>query len=300
MRLPQDAIAVQQIITEYLNDLFDSNGEFRQNLTQGEDYILNAALNLLKAQQEMSNVLIAAEPIGKTDLVLQQLSGGTDASEPTKLGFFNQSVEAKSVLIGSGAGALAGQIIFGGWGAVFGAIAGTAITVYLASRTSQRMNPKTVEQNPESQESPNIGETIDSNHFCMIIGSICDSVDNLIATFRSQINRVVSKYEDQGKPALEKEFRFLLESVQSLVGYSRTHAGDEKFVNKVRTRIDDVAESLENYNLQVVDFKEGENDQWFDKIAGEETKEVRMVYPAIIKDGQVVLLGKVFVPQNQY
>ena len=53
LSLPQDATKVQTIVADYLNQLFDSNGNFRQNLTQSEDYILQAAMSLLNAQQSM-------------------------------------------------------------------------------------------------------------------------------------------------------------------------------------------------------------------------------------------------------
>ena len=53
LSLPQDATKVQTIVANYLNQLFDSNGDFRQNLTQSEDYILQAAMSLLNAQQAM-------------------------------------------------------------------------------------------------------------------------------------------------------------------------------------------------------------------------------------------------------
>ena len=53
MKLPKDAEKAQAVVSNYLNELFDSDGEFRQNLTQSEDYILQAAMSLLNAQQSM-------------------------------------------------------------------------------------------------------------------------------------------------------------------------------------------------------------------------------------------------------
>ena len=56
----------------------------------------------------------------------------------------------------------------------------------------------------------------------------------------------------------------------------------------------DIAELLENYNISVENYSE-ECEHWFEKVVSPETKETRMVYPAIVKDGQAVLKGKVFV-----
>ena len=47
--LPSDASKIQKIINDYLNEMFNNEGEFRQNLTQSEDYILQATLSLLNA-----------------------------------------------------------------------------------------------------------------------------------------------------------------------------------------------------------------------------------------------------------
>jgi hypothetical protein len=53
LSLPKDASLVQRTVTDYLNGLFDSDGEFRLHLTQSEDYMLQAAMSLLNAQQAM-------------------------------------------------------------------------------------------------------------------------------------------------------------------------------------------------------------------------------------------------------
>ena len=72
---------------------------------------------------------------------------------------------------------------------------------------------------------------------------MCESVDNLIDTFRAQVNRVVQKYESQEKPSLEKEYRSLLESIQSLVGYERNHdMSEEKYNKKIQERIENLSE----------------------------------------------------------
>lgn len=138
---------------------------------------------------------------------------------------------------------------------------------------------------------------LDVDLFLSIIKGICESVDSLIETFRAQINRVVHKYESQEKPTLEKEYRFLLESVQSLIGYKRSHSEDEKFQRKIQERIEDMAEVLENYNLTVEDYTE-EHKSWFDIIENPNVTTLTQVFPAIVKDNHAVLKGRVFVPNS--
>ena len=310
LRLPQDTSKVQQTITEYLNGLFDSDGEFRQNLTQSEDYILQAAMSLLNAQQEMSSALIRqgmetnkeafsfseSHSFSKTEGI--ESCESVSSSESPKQSLLNTKMTPTQALIGSTSGALVGQILFSGWGAVFGAIAGTAIAVYVASRT------KATETNATNsivkKPAMNIGSQsvpLETADLISIISGICDSVDHLIDTFRAQINRVVSKYEAQEKPTFEKNYRPLLENIQSLIGYSRTHGEDEKYSKKIGERIEDLADMLDTYHLIVVDYSD-EHDAWFEKVSSPNITQAKMVYPAIVKEGEIVIMGKMFVPEN--
>ena len=54
LKLPSDSSRIQGIINDYLNEMFNNEGDFRQGLTQSEDYILQAALSLLNAQQSIT------------------------------------------------------------------------------------------------------------------------------------------------------------------------------------------------------------------------------------------------------
>ena len=197
--------------------------------------------------------------------------------------------------------AVLGKVLLGGWGAVFGAIAGTAIVFYLQSRnTASRKSTKVPnDKKPISsivRQELNTSAPVDTSQFVSIISQICASVDNIIATFRAQINRVVAKYENIEKPTLERDYRFLLESIQSLIGYERTHTEDEKYAKKIQERIEDLGEALDNYNLSIENYS-GENEQFFEIIKSPNTKQPKMVYPAILKSGNAVLKGKVFIPE---
>ena len=277
LNLPSDSQKIQTIINDYLNEMFDNDGEFRLHLTQAEDYILQAALSLLNAQQAMVKETMPQVSTSKPKLeqIHKQNEGLTKEKYPYTLG-------------GTAIGSSVGGLIFGTWGAVFGAIAGTAIVLYYASSHNTASTPKMEEQ-------PLLQSKLNVDVFLNIVGNICSSVDSLIETFRAQINRVVNKYESQEKPTLEKEYRFLLESVQSLVGYKRAHNEDEKFTRKIQERIEDMAESLENYNLEIVNYTENHSN-WFDVIENPNVQTTSQVLPAIVKNGNVVLKGRVFIP----
>ena len=55
-----------------------------------------------------------------------------------------------------------------------------------------------------------------------------------------------------------------------------------------------MGELLENYNLTIVNYTE-DNEYMFEVVDGQET---RMVLPAIVKDGTVVVRGKIFKKTN--
>lgn len=55
LALPKDSIKVQETIEDLMNHLLDIDGEFRQGLTQSEDFILQSALRVLTIQQDLTN-----------------------------------------------------------------------------------------------------------------------------------------------------------------------------------------------------------------------------------------------------
>ncbi|WP_317346209.1 hypothetical protein [Phocaeicola plebeius] len=288
LNLPSDSSRIQNIINDYLNEIFKNEGDFRQGLTQSEDYILQAALSLLNAQRSITKEITPSIVLQGTEPKQQPLQ---KASKGLK------KEQYPIALAGTSLGGGIGGALLGTWGAVFGAIAGTAVVLYYASAESEA-KPST-KMISIKEEKPSIVQfPLDVDLFISIIKSICESIDSLIDTFRSQINKVIHKYENQEKPSLEREYRFLLEGIQSLIGYKRSHNEDEKFAKKVQERIEEIVDLLDNYNLVVEDYSEVHK-SWFDEIVSPNTSELTQVLPAIIKNGHVVLKGRVFIPENQ-
>lgn len=291
MTLPKDMGKVQNTVSSYLEKVFDTEGEFRQNLTQSEDYILEAAISLLNAQQKISSALLKDIHYNSDSKKLNPSVVAPENKESSSDNVFNKGTN--STLIGVAGGAIAGKLILGGWGAVFGAIAGVALSIYLSNRTQTKTQSQTTRRGVQEETS---NKPIDVDSFIHIIHDVCESVDNLIGTFRAQVNRVVQKYESQEKPTLDKEYRPLLESIQSLVGYERNHnVSEEKYIKKVQERIEDLAESLDNYDITLENYS-AETASWFDKVASPNATELKEVFPAIVKNGTLIIPGKVFIP----
>lgn len=289
--LPKDAERIQEIIAVHLNRLLENNSDFRQSLTKSEDFILQAALSLLSAQQEIAKAVVIENAMHKS-FEFEKNNFKKPTAKPL-MEFANVNIKAENALVASAGGSLIGGAILGGWGAVIGSIAGTALTIYLTQTENQRK----VKLQDSLNKPIEFGTPIDIQQLTNIVAQICESVDSLVETFRAQINRVVEKYEGQEKPTFEKEHRPLLEELQSLIGYERTHEhNDEKSMRKLKERIEDIVETLENYALTIVDYSDDAS-CFFDKISSPNTNELKMVYPAVVKDGNVVLLGKVFIPE---
>ena len=295
LRLPSDENKLFKIVYDYLNSVFDSNGDFRQSLTLSEDYILQAAISLLNAQKDMAESIKNVETnnplFNESKIETNESSIHSEDKSSATFGKY-ASVSSEASLIGAGVGAVAGKLVLGGWGAVFGALTGTAIAIYVASLH------KTTSKTFETKNAIPVSIPVNVDGFVNTISSICFSVDNLLDTFRAQINNVVEKYESQPKPSLDSNYLPLLESIQTLVGYERTHSEEEeRFAKKLKDRIEDVSEVLDTWNLTFEDYS-GANDSFFELIPSDKTTERKMVYPAILKNGAVVIKGKVFIPLN--
>ncbi len=307
LSLPKDTTKIEDIVSNFLNTIFESNGEYRQNLTQSEDYILQAALSLLHAQQKITLNITRTVQEAKSKEVELSISKETNIPkrgiEQDKIitkTINSGKVEPGNALLSSTGGALVGNLIFGGWGAVFGTLAGTALAIYTASIQSpskiKTMSPVSSDkQLPQVKREPQIALNV--NKFTSIISQICESVDNLIDTFRAQIKKVVNKYESQEKPTLDRNFPGLLESIQSLIGFTRYHnSGDEKYEKKIKSRLDDILDQLDTQGIEVVDYTT-EKSYMFEQIPSDKASEVKLVFPAFVKNGTVIVKGQVFIPQ---
>lgn len=291
LTLPKDAQKVQTVVSNHLGAMLENDSEFRQNLTQSEDYILQAAITLLNAQKQISvtltkNIHAPEKPCKK--LNVENASQQMEGQAP----HLNQANPSYS-LIGAAGGALAGKLLLGGWGAVFGAIAGVALSVYLSSRTQPKQESQ-LKREIEQEEVSNV--PIDVDCFIRIIYDVCESVDNLISTFRAQINRVVQKYESIQKPTLEGDYIELLENIQALLGAYAMNPSSDIRAKRIEQRIQLLAECLENYSLQSVNY-DGNNKEMFYFQPSANVMTETMVLPAVIKDGKVILKGKIFTIQ---
>lgn len=233
LKLPKDSKEVQNIVSNSLNSMLENDGEYRQHLTQTEDYILQAALSLLNAQQAISCE------------ICNSIYGEVSTQQVESNNF--EKKQYPYALAGTAIGGALGSIL-GTWGAVFGAIASTAIILYCG--TSSASKPKQLSTKQTTSHPISVKKFLD------IVNNLCESIDNLIETFRTQIKRVENVYEQKEKPSLQKDYFMLLTSIQELVVTVNTECEDkEKKLKRLEKKVDDLAETLENYGVAIVDGK---------------------------------------------
>ena len=303
LTLPKDAEKIQEIVSSYLSKVFDSQGESRMSLTQSEDYILQAAMTLLSAQQKMASEFATM----KINFETQTESKSTPNPSTAELESLNKCNtvtlgrrEQGTILAGSAIGGIGGGLVFSTWGAVFGAIAGTALVLYYV--TNAKENSKTVSIAQKSVlATPNtqtivVEKAINVDSYLNIVREVCASIDTLIDTYRAQIKRVVNKYESQTKPVLESDYQDLLENIQALLGAYAMESSNPLRAKRIEQRISLLGESLENYDLQSENYNVT-NKEYFVFMPSSNVTEDTMVLPAIIKEGKVVMKGKVFTKE---
>lgn len=230
--LPRDAQKVQEIVADFLSSLFEKDGLYRQKLNESEDYILQAALQLLQTQQRIIEEITTSI---KDTKIKQQ-----DSDKPKS----PKNMEYIPIL-GTGIGAVAGGFL-GTWWAVCGAIAGTAVVIYCNTKANK---PTTrIERHSEPATT-----SINIEIFSEIVEKVCERIDNLMQTYRVQVKRIENKYAQIQKPSLLAECSILFEQISNV--NKALENNKEQTPSKVVSAIEMLVESLENYGLTIKDGK---------------------------------------------
>lgn len=241
--LPKDAEVIQKKVCKFLNSMFDNDGEFKQHLTQAENYIINDVVDLLNVQQDIIKEFVNKNHPTHTTVNVDVKEDKTKKNLYALLGA--GAGGSLGVVTGNYIGGSVGTFI-GTWGTVFGAIAGTAIVIYCSASSSK--NKKSIVIEKEIFQIP-----IDANAFLDIVKKICDRVDKLIGTFRNQIERVENAYKNEEKRSLIKDYPSLSERLEELFQLANF---EEKYKNEeLLSQIDLIKRALKNYGVIYEDGK---------------------------------------------
>lgn len=242
LSLPRDAQRVQDIVAQHLNNLLDSAGEYRQALTQSEEFILISALNLLQAQQAMIGTVCAQS-------AAQQKIPREDPAN-TQKGSISKE-QSPFIIGGTVIGGAVGALMLNTWGALIGAIAGTALVLYYASNQEPKKHTQANVAIKTSTQATN--PPIKVAEFLTIVGNICENVDGIIDTYRVQVKRIQNAYEQREKPTLQSDYGMLLDQIANVCRICESNKNS--IPANIQNAVGMLAESLENYGLNYVNGK---------------------------------------------
>jgi hypothetical protein len=287
---PKDAKEVQDVVNAYFEEILGKENLFRQRLKPSEEYILNAAMSLLNAQQSMYGDIIQQEIKGMESVEYYPESDDLIPIEESK----KNIVEGTGIGIGAsalGVGAYAlGASVYGG---LIVTVTTVAIGLYVVSKLNDKRRFQIQREEPTS-EFFLLDKKLDVDKFISIICNICKQIDELMNTYRVQIAQVRNSYKSKEEISLEKDFKLLLSSIQMMLGISYEEDASEKCLKKLKERVEEVGESLENYGIKVIKYSD-EVKAAFEIVRRENIEQPKTLIPALEKDGTIVLRGKVAV-----
>lgn len=225
--LPKDSKEVVATVANFLDEMFENDGEYRQSLTQSEDYILQAAIELMQTQQNITLEMVRNAASYKIDRQSSKVREEKEHNPYTSVG---------GAALGAAAGAL-----FGPFGIVGGAIAGTAVAVYITTKSKKTTRPS------ETQNTPKINVSA----FIDIIIKVCESIDNLIQTYRIQVKKMENALSNQEEVTLKNTYSILLDQIQNVINV----AEQEEIPENLKMAISYMEKSLQNYDLEYKDGK---------------------------------------------
>ena len=287
---PKDAKEVQDVVNAYFEEILGKENLFRQRLKPSEEYILNAAMSLLNAQQSMYGDIIQQEIKGMESVEYYPESDDLIPIEESK----KNIVEGTGIGIGAsalGVGAYAlGASVYGG---LIVTVTTVAIGLYVVSKLNDKRRFQIQREEPTS-EFFLLDKKLDVDKFISIICNICKQIDELMNTYRVQIAQVRNSYKSKEEISLEKDFKLLLSSIQMMLGISYEEDASEKCLKKLKELVEEVGESLENYGIKVIKYSD-EVKAAFEIVRRENIEQPKTLIPALEKDGTIVLRGKVAV-----
>lgn len=274
--LPRDAEKLNQI----LSDLFVEHikvGEYKQELTNSEMAIFQSAIQLVEESLQLQQHLFAIKEKEET-LVTTEKKHGEERKLP-----INKSQAA--VVAVAATGILTGAVT--NVGTILLAIVATAAGVWITrenSDTNTIVKEKTINQ----ELAVNAVAIIETTK------KICQSVDNLMGVYQTNIENFKSRIDNKPEPTLYSSYGYLLNRLASLYRDKANNAPAEEID-------DDIAKlfkTLKNYNYEFVNYSD-ETKQFFEIEELEEISKPEIEEVAILEKGECIVKGKLYQPKNK-
>lgn len=265
---------IGDIIKEFIETLIKDVVETQQ-YTQAEQMVYNLLPDILKSYMKII-----------PNMDLHPTENDNKSFEPTP----QRSILTTTIIILSTffLGCIGG-FFFNNWLACLGcSMLGLGLALYLTKGSAKTPIDNII----ETVENTPIDYDIIEEH----LRQMCKDVDAIINTYRYQLDIINQKYESKMSVPFEEENIWLLTEIQSLIGYERYKQDSPNYLEELKERCEDLAATLYNKRLEFIDY---DNDStMFELIEVADIEKPVLTYPAILKDKDIVLRGRVFVPQK--
>lgn len=169
--LPRDAAKFEKIETDFLKSLLEKDGAYRQSLSEDENAMLESTLQLMQSQQHIAAGIAAS--LRGFNLRLQEEKSILPV--PEKLLYYYP-------VLGAALGSAIGSF-WNTWTTIAGAVVLTAISIFIVT-VIIKISTKKIDQAviEDSEINPEV--------FAEVVGNICDKIDDVIETYRTQVRKM--------------------------------------------------------------------------------------------------------------
>lgn len=184
-------------------------------------------------------------------------------------------------------GIIGGGWILSSWSSIITATIGCAIAKYynnISHLPSYKM------QNTQ------IAERCTHLNVCLLVDAIrdmCRQMDDLMHYVQGSIDIYRKEEEPTPEVSLDNTFSDILDCVKSLfLSYKK-----EEPIDKLKEKIQNVFETLENYDYKIVEYSE-ELAHCFSVVESPHIHKAQTSKPAVLKEGKILEKGRYLVPSN--
>lgn len=236
LTIPADNLKIQKIVSSYISSILDSDGDYRQSLTQPEDYILQAAFELLEAQVCLGSRTIIPD------------NQSIHSEDSTNVMTAISMKQSAYLLAGTAIGGCGGAVCFSTWGGVFGSIAGMALSMYALLHLSRNSS-----ENNKNEKQINSNTPLDVSLFLEDINTLCSKIDSLIETFRVQQSRIRESVSRMNESSQISSMGPLLNRIEGIL--NAFESDEEDKMTELTVQMNLLKRSLTNYGMEYKDGK---------------------------------------------
>lgn len=276
--LPRDSETLNNILKNLFVDHIKVH-EYKETLTDSEMAIFQSAIQLVEdCLQVQHNMITFAE---RGTLSSRQEIVVRDSSSSKKT-LINKSQIA--ILGVAATGVLAGALP--NVGTILLAIVTTATGLWVSKNGCKKNEVR--ESFVPQELTVNVDAIINTTK------KICQSVDNLMGVYQTNIYNFKARIDSRPEPTLYNTYGYLLRRLADLYRDSTNNAS----IDEIKNDIAKLFKTLKNYNYEFVNYSE-DTKQYFDVEEVEEIDLPEESDVAILENGNCIVKGKYYQPLKQ-